>query len=271
MTPPLLSNGTLGEQRHRTELDGLVVSETFHTAGSATEPHAHERAGFNLVLEGGYGERMAGGFDVHPPATLIVKPAGEPHANRFERSGARCLLVEFEPAALERLREMGDALDRPAVWPAGPLAVHGTRAVRAIRGEGPPPVAIEEAVLAIVRDSARQRRMTAPRTRPDWLARVRERIHATAPDRVRVSVLAAEAGVHPGYLSESFHRYYGVTISGYVERLRLERATRELAATDAPVARIAAGCGFYDHAQLTRVFRRATGVTPSEFRRALRS
>lgn len=267
---PVLDAGTLGESRHRLELAGMIVTETVHEAGCATELHAHARPGFNLVLEGRYGERLRGSFDVHPPATLIVKPAGEPHANRFDDTGARCLLVEFEPAAIEHLREATDALDRPGVWAAGALAASGVRALRSLRGEGPPVVAIEEAILEILRGTGRRRRMARERGRPAWLGEVRDRIHASAPDRLRLRALAADAGVHPAHLSETFRRAYGTTVSGYVERLRLERAVRALVETDDPLARIAVRCGFYDHAHLTRTFRRATGMTPSEFRAALR-
>jgi AraC family transcriptional regulator len=271
ISPSLLDSGTLGESRHSAEIDGLVVTETVHLPGSAIEPHAHARAGFNLVLEGGYGEGTQGAFHLHPPATLIAKPAGEPHSNRFDERGARCLLIEFEAAWSDRLQEMGDPLREPAAWQAGTVAVSGVRAIRSLRGEGPPPVAIEEAAHDLLRHTADQRRLTVERTKPAWLRAVRDRIHATAPERVRLDDLAAEARVHPGHLSEVFRRVFGLTISCYVERLRLERAVRDLAGTDGPVGRIAVRSGFYDHAHLTRAFRRATGTTPSAFRRAIRA
>lgn len=70
-----------------------MITDAIHRAGSEIGRHAHARAGFNLVLRGGYGEHTRGAFEFHPPATLIMKPAGEPHANRFDGSGARCLLT----------------------------------------------------------------------------------------------------------------------------------------------------------------------------------
>ena len=269
--PPIHESGTLGESRRRIEIGGLVVSETVHAAGSAIESHAHARASFNLVLAGRYGERVGRDLHLHPPATLIAKPAGEPHANRFDGEGARCLLIEFEPEALARSREAGGALDRTSSWPAGALAVTGVRALRALRREGPPVVAIEDAAHEFLRAIDCRRRLGVERSRPAWLTAVRDRIHATAPARVRLADLAVEADVHPSHLSETFRRVFGTTISGYVERLRLERAVRDLAGTDDSVARIAVRSGFYDHAHLTRAFRRATGSTPSAFRREIRS
>jgi AraC family transcriptional regulator len=266
-----LDFGTHGESRHRLEISGIVVTETVHRPRSEVEFHAHARAGLNLVLAGRYGEEIGGEFELHPPTTLIAKPAGEPHANRFDALGARCLLIEFEAELVDRSREMGRPLDRSSTWPAGCLAVSAVRAVHALRAGDPPPIAIEETAYALLRGIAGRRRAATERTRPAWLANVRDRIHAAAPARLRLAELATEAQVHPAHLSETFRRAFGTTISRYVERLRLERAVRDLAATDDPVGRIAIRSGFYDHANLTRAFRRATGTTPSAFRRAIRS
>lgn len=268
--PPILDVGTLGESRRTLAIGDLVATETLHGPGTEIPRHAHARAGLNVVLEGRYGEGTPGAFHVHPPVTVIVKPAGEPHVNRFEGTGARCVLVEFEPEAVERFGEIGDALERPAARPAGPLAACGIQILRSLRGESPA-VGIEEASLRILREASRRTRLTVERSRPRWLATVRERIHATAPERVRLDTLAEEAGVHPSHLSETFHRVFGTTISGYVETLRIERAVRDLVETERSIARIAIRCGFYDHGHFSRVFRRATGTTPSALRRAIRS
>ena len=266
-----LDFGTHGESRHRLEIGGLIVTETVHRPGSEIELHSHARAGLNLVLAGRYGEKIGSEFHLHPPTTLIAKPAGEPHANRFDAMGARCLLIEFEPEVVDRSREVTRPLDRSSTWDAGCHAVSAVHAVHALRRNGPPPITVEETAFELLREVGGRRRIAAERTRPAWLAIVRDRIQATAPARLELAELAREADVHPSHLSETFRRFFGTTISRYVERLRLDRAVRDLAATDEPVGRIAIRCGFYDHANLTRAFRRATGTTPSAFRRAIRA
>ena len=266
----VLERGTLGQAGRRIVLAGLILTETRHAPRTTIDSHAHIRAGINLVLGGRYGERVRGSFQIHPPATLIVKPAGEPHANRFEESGARCLLLEFELTAIERLGMMAVPLSRPEVLRLGSLAGLVPLLLRALRAELPP-VALEEAVLRLLEHTGGQYRLTSDRGHPGWLNAARDRIHATTPKRVRLGELAMEAGVHPAHLSETFRATFGVTITRYVERLRLERDVTALAATDDPVGRIALQAGFYDHSHFSRVFRRATGVTSSEFRGSLRS
>jgi AraC-like DNA-binding protein len=48
--------------------------------------------------------------------------------------------------------------------------------------------------------------------------------------------------------------------------LRIARARALLAAGDPPAA-VAAACGFYDQAHLTRVFKQAVGVPPGRYAR----
>ena len=59
----------------------------------------------------------------------------------------------------------------------------------------------------------------------------------------------------------------GVTPARYVERVRLEAARRRLEDSAEPVAAIAAACGFGTAETMRRVFLRALGVGPAEYRR----
>jgi AraC-like DNA-binding protein len=53
----------------------------------------------------------------------------------------------------------------------------------------------------------------------------------------------------------------------YQTNLRVEQARRLLAAGAAPAA-VAADCGFADQPHLSRVFKRAVGVSPARYARA---
>ncbi|HYW04038.1 MAG TPA: helix-turn-helix transcriptional regulator [Gammaproteobacteria bacterium] len=79
--------------------------------------------------------------------------------------------------------------------------------------------------------------------------------------------LAAEAGMHPHYLPRAFRRIVGQSPHQYVMTRRIERARRLLRDTDLTVAAIAAESGFSSQSHLCSHFKRATGVTPGEYRR----
>jgi transcriptional regulator GlxA family with amidase domain len=86
-----------------------------------------------------------------------------------------------------------------------------------------------------------------------------------------VESLAQRAHMSPRHFARSFRMEVGVTPARYVERLRLEAARRRLEDSGEPVAAIAAVCGFGTAETMRRVFLRALGVGPAEYRRRFRS
>jgi LacI family transcriptional regulator len=55
-----------------------------------------------------------------------------------------------------------------------------------------------------------------------------------------------------------------------IRRVKVERVRRLLAAGDEPLEDVAAACGFTYAEVMTRVFRRAMGMTPLAYRRRFR-
>ncbi len=62
----------------------------------------------------------------------------------------------------------------------------------------------------------------------------------------------------------------GLTPIAYVQRLRIEDAKRRLERTDTPVDEISWQVGYEDAAFFRRLFKRTTGLSPSEYRRKFR-
>jgi transcriptional regulator GlxA family with amidase domain len=82
-----------------------------------------------------------------------------------------------------------------------------------------------------------------------------------------VEAMAERAHLSPRHFARSFRAEVGVTPARYVEHVRLEAARRRLEDTPDPVAAIAASCGFGTPETMRRVFLRALGVGPAEYRR----
>jgi transcriptional regulator GlxA family with amidase domain len=82
-----------------------------------------------------------------------------------------------------------------------------------------------------------------------------------------VPALAERAHMSARHFARSFREEVGMTPGRYVERVRLENARRRLEDTGEPVASIAASCGFGSAETMRRVFLRALGVSPAEYRR----
>jgi AraC family transcriptional regulator len=84
---------------------------------------------------------------------------------------------------------------------------------------------------------------------------------------VRPNELAAQIPLSVSYFHRAFKVTFGETPRSYLIRLRLERAQELMLATDDPLTRIALACGFANQAQLSKLFRRWLGETPSAWRR----
>ena len=86
--------------------------------------------------------------------------------------------------------------------------------------------------------------------------------------RIDVAALAAASGYSRYHFSRLFTQSEGVSPARYVLQLRLEEAMAALRTSPAPIKTIAARCGFADPNYFAKAFRRAFGLTPSEFRKS---
>ncbi len=99
------------------------------------------------------------------------------------------------------------------------------------------------------------------------LHRVVALVQQRLAEPLRVAELAEVANCSTSSLERRMKRVFGVTVTQFVLRSRVDRATRLLTTTDTPLAEIAGAVGFYDQADFTRRFARLTNETPAQFRR----
>ena len=143
-------------------------------------------------------------------------------------------------------------------------------AAHAALAHEPPGLAVDTAVLAAA-DALRPHLRPGPpraRTRPEHAAvrRARRLLEERWAEPVGLAELAAHAGLSRFELARTFRAQVGLPPHAFQLDLRIGRARARLAAGDPPAA-VAAACGFYDQAHLTRVFKRAVGVTPGRYAR----
>ncbi len=81
--------------------------------------------------------------------------------------------------------------------------------------------------------------------------------------------LSARFSVNKNYLSSRFHREKGMTITDYINQIRVNRATSLLRNTSRSVQQIAEQCGFTDANYFTRIYKKIQGFTPNEYRKAV--
>src|SRR5262249_51642098 len=102
------------------EIAGFRLSEWTYTPALQFPKHSHERAFFNIVIEGAYSEIQGSEARTYGPRTLVFHPAGEVHSNYIHEAVTRIFDLEIEPRRLRRAREHGRIVDGPAEFSGGP-------------------------------------------------------------------------------------------------------------------------------------------------------
>ena len=86
-------------------------------------------------------------------------------------------------------------------------------------------------------------------------------------EEMSLSVLAEEFHLNAQYISELFKSEIGVGFLAYLTNIRMEKAKKLLLSTQLSVAEVAEQSGYGDYRVFTKVFKKAEGITPSQFRR----
>jgi AraC family transcriptional regulator len=246
---------------------GLTLSLITYAPRLELPRHAHESAGFCLVLQGTYAEKYAGKTLSCRPQTVTFSPAGERHSNLFDGGGSHCFIMDMEPRWLAGLCEGGPRLDSPAEFAGGSLAWLATRLYREFcESDEASRLAIEGLALEMIAETARSSSRPRAHDAPRWLRQAKEILHAQFAERLSLAGLSSAVGVHPVYLASEFRRCYGSTIGEYLRRLRIEYACREIRASASPLTEIALSAGFSSQSHFSRTFKRHTGMTPAEYR-----
>lgn len=261
-----LQRTNYGSPEQLRRLGGLQISTTPYEGGSTLPWHEHDEAYLCLVAAGGYSQQSGGTELDCQPGLLLAHPEGHRHANRFGPAGARCIsifLSDETSSGTQRLLGEHRQLRLPG---ADRLLARIERELRAT--DDAAPLALQSAVLELI---ALACRAGDEQRRPAWLQRVVQRLHDDPSHTPSLNELATLAGVHPSHLARSFQRMQGVSVGEYQRGIRIELARKALRDGRRSIAEIAAEAGFSDQSHFARVFRRATGQTPREFRQTLQT
>ena len=86
------------------------------------------------------------------------------------------------------------------------------------------------------------------------------------PDQITLSYIADMVHFNPSYLSRLFKKVTNISISDYIMECKLVQAKHLLIDTDKKIHDIAESLGYASQSNFTRVFKKATGMTPNDFR-----
>src|SRR5687768_3186965 len=226
-----------GDSEFRRELSGFTLARIVASRPSHEVPdHTHETAHLVLVLEGDYvttAERMEAGRKPslvwNPPATL--------HRDRFVDNLGTFFTVSISDPRLATVGS-GKLPARPVGISSGPVLRIARRLVRTFESWPRRSTARAEELCHELLTGLFQENLPRPRA-PRWLNAVRETLERRYDESLRISDLAADAGVHPVHLIRSFQRFFGCTPGQFLRKRRLEAAAALLRTSDLPTVEIA--------------------------------
>jgi AraC family transcriptional regulator len=260
-----------GNLIRRWEVGGLLLTEHAYAPGLLIPRHLHEEPYFCLLLDGSYSETYGRRDRECGLLNLNYHPAGEEHSDRFHHAGGRIFHIEAGPRFWSMAAEHSLALSDPADFQGGAPSSLALRMHREFRDmDAVSPLILEGMALEMMGEVSRGSHRTAYHKPPVWLAQVLDLLRSQFTENLKLEEIARQVGVHPGHLVRVFREHRRCTIGEHVRQLRIRSACRMLSSSAASLCDIALSSGFADQAHFTRVFRRATGHTPAEYRRVFR-
>lgn len=231
--------------------------------GAYTIPPDHELV---EVVTGGHGwvEHEGQWFEVGPGALVWHMPGDRTIARSDFADPYRCLAVLFSGPL-----PPGRRVPRFSNWPElDELRAFTREVVRTVVDESFDRQAILAYTFGRLYYQARRshHRAWSPDLPPN-LRKVLKSLYVNFALPLTLADLAEQAGWSVPHLHAVFKQHLGSSPHQYLARRRLQAAREYLVATDRPIKRIAADCGYNRDAAFCRQFRQATGLTPAAYRR----
>ena len=211
-----------------------------------------------------------------PPGDVVFLPKGGAFATLSEPGEHSLLCLTFENDRAMQLFEDDSVADLAACQDVqiGRVRQGLARLVEELRNPGfGQDILLESMALMLVVELCRHFRQaqyddrSAHGQMPGWrLRRIKDKIEADLAEMLSVADLAAEIRTSPRHLIRTFRATTGITLTDYIASRRIARAQDLLVRDEAMIKVIAGNCGFQSAAAFSAAFRKATGMTPREFR-----
>ncbi|HZS61206.1 MAG TPA: AraC family transcriptional regulator [Gemmatimonadaceae bacterium] len=258
---------------HR-EVAGLRMTDLHHAHAAFLPQHTHECPHFWLLLTGAYREHLGSIERPHRPFSFGYCPAGVEHQDEIGHVGARLFAIEFDAHTAQMIADVNRPMSTRATEIHETLAFSSllqlhSEFLRARAGGYALDCLTAETLMAELIGYAFEPRARPANRQPRWLAPVIEYLDAHYVGLVRISALAASAGVHPVHLARVFREVHRCSIAQYLTILRVRRACALLGVGDLTLSQIALHTGFSDQSHFTRAFTATVGASPGVFRRAV--
>lgn len=91
-------------------------------------------------------------------------------------------------------------------------------------------------------------------------------IHQNFPSTISLDLVADKVHLNPNYFSTIFKKETGTSLTYYINDLRINSAKHLLTSTNKSILEIAISVGFEDQSYFCKVFRKFSGLSPTQYR-----
>lgn len=102
---------------------------------------------------------------------------------------------------------------------------------------------------------------------PKTVSDLKQYLYRHYDEELNLTRISREFFLTPAYLCEIFKKFTGCTITGYLLKIRMEKASALLLDTEASLVDIAAQVGYNDYNYFCRLFKRYFNTSPTAYRK----
>ena len=205
---------------------------------------------------------------VADPTVALFRSEGEEKTTRHPTvEGDANTEIQFPASIVESLLDRHGRFRRRSVPIADWLAIKHHRLLATAKSDSATPLEIEEEALNLLRLA--HSAPPQPASSHPLVGNTREQIAVSYREDINLATIAQRVGSSPFHLSRIFRQATGTSMSAYRSTLRIRHVLNGLADGAADLSRLAVEAGFYDHAHMTKAFRRRVGSVPSVLRALL--
>ncbi len=106
---------------------------------------------------------------------------------------------------------------------------------------------------------------------PAWAKELKEMIQDHIDTNLSLKEISKNLDINPSYLSREFSKHFNnLSFGDYIRKQRIERAVELMNTPSYSLTDIAYLTGFSDQSHFTRIFKKHTGASPSDYRKKLK-
>ena len=108
---------------------------------------------------------------------------------------------------------------------------------------------------------------TAREESNDTITKAIKYIYNHYNQNINLSNIAKYVNTNPSYFSRTFKKTLGLSLTDYINHIRIKNAVSLIVNTDLPITEIAYNCGYTDQTYFCKIFKKINDCSPREFRK----